>query len=87
MTSRSFNDMSLFDDIKSEVLRARNRGIVMANIAIDGRISATDRLDPQATADLLEYYGMVPESERKAVWDSFFKHVEAEGFKVGAPNA
>jgi hypothetical protein len=76
-----YKDISLFNDVEDEQLRAYNRGQVLANFAVDGR-GSNGKLSITATKDILEYFGRIPLEERDSAMDNFIVAARKRGFNV-----
>ena len=77
---KEYKGYSLFNDITDKALRIRNRGVVMANMAIDGKKGTG--VGAGAAADLFKYLGYVDQAERKDVLNAFITRMNEEGYKV-----
>ncbi len=78
------DNYSLFNDIENPELRARNRGIVLANIAMDHQSPRKEgSLTATGTAKVLDYFGHIPMAEREMAMGNFMAHLKREGFEVG----
>lgn len=81
MQENNYKDISLFYDIEDPVLRARNRGVVMGNLTVDG-IDKSGKMTPRATKDLLEYFKRVPADERKPALQVYLDYLKQEGYAI-----
>lgn len=77
--NNSYKDMSLFNDIENDTLRARNRGVVMGNISMDG-VTTDGKLTAKASKDILEYFKRIPEAERRYTLQFYLDYLKQEGF-------
>jgi hypothetical protein len=81
--TRSYEDYSLFDDIADDSLRIRNQGVVMRNIAVQGRSDTSKGKITSATAfTLMSYFSMIKPEDKGNVIKEFVKHCEADGFRI-----
>jgi len=75
--TREYDDYSLFDDVEDDLLRTRNRCIVMYNIydstTKDGKTNA------RGTKQLMEYLNMIPQNERADILSGFRIMLENQG--------
>jgi len=60
---------SLFNDIKDEGLRARNRGVMLANIYEE--TSVNGKIPPSGMKHLLNYFNSIPLEERERTYAEF----------------
>ena len=60
---------SLFNEIKDEGLRARNRGVILANIYEDSMVNS--KLPPSGMKTMLVYFKSIPEEERGRAYAEF----------------
>ncbi|QDP53349.1 MAG: hypothetical protein Unbinned6805contig1000_11 [Prokaryotic dsDNA virus sp.] len=60
---------SLFEEIEDEGLRARNRGVIMANIYED--TSMEGKTPPSGMKALVAYFMAVPKEERERAYAEF----------------
>lgn len=86
MENNSYKDMSLFKDVEDATLRARNRGVVMGNIAMDGFVSNDKPAKAKSQTDLLAYFAMIPENERRPAIQIFLDYMKSEGFALEKVN-
>ena len=80
--NNEYKDMSLFKDIECHTLRARNRGVVMSNIAIAGMENKSGKISERATSDILQYFKRIPAPERKPALQVFLDRLKQEGYTV-----
>lgn len=71
MTYNSFND------IEDAELRARNRGVILANIYQDNELENTRNTSQKGVAELFNYFQSIPPHERKLAYD-YFKGIMLE---------
>jgi hypothetical protein len=62
---------SLFHEVKDDVLRERNRAVVMCNILEDGLTRDKRTMTAAGTATLLRYFAKIPDNERAGVFSLF----------------
>jgi hypothetical protein len=82
--TKQLNELSTFDDIENELLRKRNRGVVMANIFEDNLVTGSkDKISTIGTKLLLSYMSKIPLEERKSTFLSFKEQMQLRGFVGG----
>lgn len=59
----------LFNNIKDRGLRARNRGVILANIYEDSMVKG--KLPPSGMKHLLSYFQAVPDEEKAEAYAEF----------------
>lgn len=79
MTDR-FRGFELFNDIEDRALRTRNRAVVLSNMYCDN--AKKGRAAPVAAAQLLGYFGSIPEWERQEVQQEFVRQMQERGYKL-----
>lgn len=77
-----FRGFSLFNDIKDDLLRIRNRAVVLANMAEDNTVD--DLISPKGASLIFGYFKLVPPHEKFAVQQKFEEQMRQRGFAVGA---
>ncbi len=60
---------NLFNDIEDEGLRARNRGVILANIYEDGVVDG--KTPPSGMKNLLSYFKSIPYEGRERAYAEF----------------
>lgn len=76
----TFKGFALFTDIEDEQLRARNRAVVLTNMAVD---HTKNRLISAGGAGLmLGYFRAIPEAERAITQQLFIERMKQEGFEI-----
>lgn len=78
---RLYKGYSLFDDIEDFTLKARNRGVVMANILEEHYGKSFKKVSPGGLALILGYFTEVPALERKATKEAFEQILKERGIK------
>lgn len=73
---------SVFEEVKDEVLRARNRGVVMANIYEDNLLNG-DKVSLSGTKAIMSYFQRIPKDERLKARQAFADCMIERGFKHG----
>lgn len=76
-----YKGFSLFNDIKDSKLRARNRGVIMANITADN-LTPNKRVTPKGAVLVLGYFTCIPEEEKAAAYNSYIESIKERGFNV-----
>lgn len=79
-----FKGFSLFNDIEDIVLRTRNRAVVMTNMAEDHMDRKTKRINPKGASLILNYFSLIPVTERNAAKESFSQDMASRGFVLAA---
>ena len=79
----TFKGFALFSDIEDEQLRARNRAVVLTNMASDH--SKNQKISPGGAGLMLGYFRAIPEAERAITQQFFIKRMKEEGFHL-VPN-
>lgn len=71
---------NLFEDIKDEGLRARNRGVVLANIYEDSLVGG--KTPPSGMKALLSYFQSIPveEEQRERAYAEFQQQMTERSF-------
>jgi hypothetical protein len=80
MSNDNYKGFALFNDIEDVVLRTRNRGVVLANMAIDNM--RDQKLSPKGVLLVLGYFNTIPEKERINVQASFVESMNQRGFQI-----
>lgn len=77
-----YKGFSLFNDIEDDMLRIRNRAVVLANIAEDN--TEKGMISMKGASLIFGYFGLVPPHEKYAVQCKFEEQMKGRGFKVPA---
>jgi hypothetical protein len=80
--TRSVQGYSLFDDIEDRMLRIRNQGVSLRNMAVTHRASCGNKLKPEAMSLIMAYFTNIKEEDKALVMEEFTKHCEADGFEI-----
>ena len=64
----TYNGYSLFNDIEDSSLKARNRGVVMANMMEDNLVGK--KVSTKGMHHMLKYMSLIPLSDRGGAMDS-----------------
>lgn len=80
MSNDNYKGFALFNDVEDVVLRTRNRGVVLANMAIDNM--RDQKLSPKGVLLVLGYFNTVPKEERVNVQASFVESMNERGFQI-----
>ncbi len=75
----TFNGYSLFVEIDDLNLRARNRGVVMANILEEHISEETKRITPTGLRNILEYFNQIDAFERAQAYSAFRQILQERG--------
>lgn len=73
-----YKGYSLFNDVEDEILRNRNRAVIMSNILEHN--TKNKRVSPKGAGLVLGYFNSIPPEERKAVNDLFELRIKEMGF-------
>lgn len=76
-----YKGFSLFNDVEDDLLRIRNRAVVLANMAEDNA-EKVGKVSPRGASLIFGYFQLVPPHERIAVRDKFAEQMKARGFSV-----
>lgn len=76
-----FKGFSLFNDIEDEELQARNRAVVLSNIAED-YTNKERKINAKGAALILGYFSLIPSSERLTVKERFTENLLRKGYKL-----
>ena len=76
-----FRGFSLFSDIEDAELRARNRAVVLTNIAEDNK-TKDKKISSKGAMLILGYFSNIPQEERKEVSSRFATEMNARGFAI-----
>ena len=76
----NYKGFDLFNDIGDGTLKARNRGVVMANISEDH--TKNRKISPKGAGLVLGYFFAIPAEERKAAQDAFVINMNSRGFAL-----
>jgi len=74
-----FKGFSLFNEMKDEALRNRNRAVVMANITEDN-LTSHKRITPKGAVLVLGYFTALPENERAVALELYEQQLQQRGF-------
>lgn len=77
----NFKGFHLFNDIEDEQLRARNRAVVLANIAEDN--TKKNLITPRGASLILGYFNCVPQEERAVTQGKFESQMKERGYSFG----
>lgn len=77
-----YKGFSLFNDIEDDILRIRNRAVVLANIAEDH--TENMKISMKGASLIFGYFALVPPHEKFAVQQKFEEQMKARGFMVPA---
>lgn len=80
MTKTNYKGFELFSDVADVALKCRNRGVVLANIAVDNMRES--KLSPKGVTLVLGYFNSIPEAERKDVQEAFVQSMGERGFQL-----
>jgi len=83
MEQNNYRGYSLFND-QGQVLRTRNRGVVLSNIAED-HLTEDKKITPKGAALLMGYFSSIPVEERKEASVAFAKFMTDKGFLIVNP--
>ena len=72
---------SLFEDVKDEALRNRNRGVIMANIYEDNLLNGNN-VSMTGVKQVVSYYNRIPKDERLEAMDAFRNCMRERGYEV-----
>ena len=75
-----FKGFALFTDIEDEALRARNRAVVLTNMALDH--TKNQKISPGGAGLMLGYFRAIPEAERAITRQLFKERMKQEGFHL-----
>ena len=78
--SDTFSGFNLFNDIDDDLLRIRNRAVVLANMYCDN--SKDGKTTPKGAYLVLGYFSKIPEYEREAVQAKFVEDMSARGYQL-----
>lgn len=70
---------SIFEEIEDEGLRARNRGVVMANIYEDNQINGSN-ISMSGTKAIVSYFQQIPKDERLVAREAFKNVLKERGY-------
>jgi len=73
-----FKGYSLFNDIEDELLRYRNRGVVMANMCEQNM--KKDRINMKGIGLVLGYFNAITKDERTKTMATFEMMMETRGY-------
>lgn len=77
--NNEFKGFGLFNDIEDAELRARNRAVVLSNMAED-YTNTSRRISVKGAALILGYFNQLPASERNIVKEKFASTMIQKGF-------
>ena len=77
--TNEFKGFSLFNDIKEDTLRIRNRAVVLANIAEDN--SQKGLISMKGASLIFGYFKLIPPHEQYTVQNKFEEMMKERGFK------
>jgi hypothetical protein len=80
--NNEYKGFSLFNDIEDDILRIRNRAVVLANLAEDNTENL--KVSMKGASLIFGYFNLVPPHEKFAVQQKFEEQMRARGFKVPA---
>jgi len=83
MEQNTYKGYVLFND-QDPMLRSRNRGVVLSNIAED-HLNDDKKITPKGAALLMGYFSCIPPQERKDVSIHFVKFMNNKGFAIVKP--
>ena len=72
---KSLNGYSLFNDVEDETLKARNRGVTIANI-IEDNLTEDGLVDGVGMQYVLQYWMQIAKEERAEVYEILQKEVQ-----------
>jgi hypothetical protein len=78
--NNEYKGFSLFNDIEDDVLRIRNRAVVLANLAEDN--TENMKISMKGASLIFGYFSKVPPHEKFAVQQKFEEQMKGRGFKV-----
>lgn len=78
----NYKGFALFNDVEDDVLRTRNRAVVLANIA-ESNIKDR-RINAKGAGLILGYFNQIPLAERNGVKDKFKADMIQRGFALVA---
>lgn len=76
-----YKGFCLFNDIEDKELQARNRAVVMANIAADNT-NKEKRINAKGASLLLGYFASLPLDEREGLLERFSENMRQRGFQL-----
>lgn len=76
----TFKGFALFSDIEDPALRARNRSVVLTNMAVDH--SKNQKISAGGAGLMLGYFRAIPEAERAITQQLFIERMKQEGFHI-----
>lgn len=83
MEQNTYKGYSLFTE-QDPMLRSRNRGVVLSNIAED-HLNDDKKITPKGAALLMGYFASIPVEERKEASIHFVKFMNNKGFAIVQP--
>lgn len=69
----------MFEDIENDELRARNRGVIMANIYEDNATVNGNKLTMEGTKAIVKYFTRIPLDERHMAREAFQNSLTERG--------
>jgi len=78
-----FKGFSLFNDITDSELQARNRAVVLSNIAED-HTNKEKRINAKGASLILGYFSLIPPDQRLTVKERFTDNLIRKGYKLAA---
>jgi hypothetical protein len=75
-----YKGFCLFNDVENEVLKSRNRAVVLSNIA-EANIKER-RINSKGVALILGYFNQIPQDERTPVKERFKETMIERGFAL-----
>lgn len=76
----NYKGFSLFNDIEDEVLRNRNRAVVLANISEDN--TKNKKITPKGAALVLGYFSQIPAEDRADTTERYKINMQQRGFVI-----
>jgi hypothetical protein len=75
-----YKGFELFEDIEDMGLRARNRAVVLTNLAVDHTHKITKKISLHGAAIMMGYFNAIPPEERASVMELFEQNMKREGY-------
>lgn len=75
-----YKGFTLFNDVEDELLRDKNRAVMMTNIAENH--CKNSLITPGGAGILIGYFNQIPTDQRKEVLKQFMEKMYERGFKL-----
>lgn len=84
--NNEFHGYSLFNDVEDAVLRAFNRGRVVANMFEQHMDKTTRKINRRGAALVFGYFAQIPEDERKEAHHFLNQQLAKDGYVAASTN-